>query len=238
MPLLKLLRASKESGGETIARTTYFTPDFLRFLSELATHNDRAWFRRNKGRYERSVRDPVLRLIADLQPRLDRISSHFVADPRPVGGSMMRIYRDTRFSKDKTPLKTAVMAHFGHSKGKEGGTPAFYLRLQPGNSVAGGGIWRPEPGALKHIRTAIVEHPRTWQRIKEERVLGSGCTMAGESLKRAPAGFDAGHPLVEDIKRKDFAVSMPLQDRRIVSPAFLDDVVGAFKTTAPFLEFL
>ena len=134
----------------------YFTKDLLGFLSDLAAHNNREWFQANKERYEQSVRDPFLQLVADLQPRLKKISPHFVADPRPVGGSMMRIYRDTRFSKDKTPYKTGVMAHFWHAKGKEGATPAFYLRLRPGESAAGGGIWHPEPDALKRIRNAIV----------------------------------------------------------------------------------
>src|SRR5262249_35573341 len=157
----------------------------------LKKHNQRDWFQANKERYERSVRDPFLRFVADLQPRLKQISPHFVADPSPVGGSMMRIYRDTRFSKDKTPYKTAVAAHFWHKKGKEGATPAFYLRLQPGDSSVGAGIWRPEPGALKRIRKAIVADEKIWQRITQGRDFRSTCGMAGESLKRPPPGFDA-----------------------------------------------
>ncbi|HZS39005.1 MAG TPA: TIGR02453 family protein, partial [Polyangia bacterium] len=120
--------------------TTYFTPDLFRFLRELAANNNREWFNDNKQRYEQSVRDPFLRFVGDLAPRLKKISPRFVADPKPVGGSMMRIYRDTRFAKDKSPYKTAVMAHFWHDKGKEGATPAFFMRVQPGDSSVGGGI--------------------------------------------------------------------------------------------------
>ena len=135
---------------------TYFTPELFKFFRELEKNNEREWFNANKERYERSVKEPFLQFLADLQPRLRKVSPHFVADPSPVGGSMMSIYSDTRFSKDKTPYKTAVAAHFWHAKGKEGATPAFHLRLQPGDSSVGGGIWRPEPRALKKIREAIV----------------------------------------------------------------------------------
>jgi len=221
-----------------MASTAYFTPDFFRFLFELELNNNRDWFQANKTRYEGSVRDPFLRFVADLGPRLKKISPHFIADPRPVGGSMMRIYRDTRFSKDKTPYKTAVMASFWHEKGKEGATPAFYLRLRPGDSLVGAGIWHPEPGALKRIRKAIVDDSRTWQRIKAGRDFRSACGMAGESLKRPPPGFDADHPFIEDIKRKDFAASLRLEERRITSSSFMDDLLSAFKTTSPFVAFI
>jgi uncharacterized protein (TIGR02453 family) len=216
----------------------YFTPDLMRFLGELKSHNNRDWFNANKERYERSVRDPFLRFVADLQPRLEKISPHFVADPSPVGGSMMRIYRDTRFSKDKTPYKTAVMAHFQHKKGKEGATPAFYLRLQPGDSSVGAGIWHPEPAALKRIRKAIVADSATWGRIKDGREFRSSCGMAGESLKRPPPGFDADHPFIEDLKRKDFATMARLDDKRVAGASFMDDLLEAFSTTSPFLSFL
>jgi uncharacterized protein (TIGR02453 family) len=221
-----------------MAKSAWFTPDFLRFLSELAAHNDRDWFAANKERYERSVRDPFLRLIADLAPRLAKVSPHFDVDARPVGGSMMRIYRDTRFAKDKSPYKTAVMAHFGHKKGKEGATPAFYLRLQPGHCIAGGGIWQPETPALKRIRAAIVDDTAGWKRIRKQLELRAACQMAGESLKRPPPGFDAEHPFIEDIKRKDFATTIALADGSVTSSAFLDEIVGAYKTAAPMMEFL
>jgi uncharacterized protein (TIGR02453 family) len=218
--------------------TAYFGPDLFRFLRDLATHNDRDWFRANKERYERSVRDPLLRFVSDLQPRLAKISPRFVADPRPVGGSMMRIQRDTRFSKDKAPYKTAVMAHFWHASGQEGATPAFYLRLEPGRSMAGGGIWHPEPAALKRIRATIVDDGAAWRRIRKSATAESGYELAGESLKRAPVGFDADHPFVDDLKRKDFALVTQLDERRIVGGPFMADVVAAFKRTAPLLSFL
>jgi uncharacterized protein (TIGR02453 family) len=221
-----------------MAKGAYFTPELFRFLRELAAHNDRDWFMANKTRYEESVRDPFLRFLVDLAPRLAKVSPQFVVDPRPVGGSMMRIYRDTRFAKDKSPYKTAVMAHFGHKKGKEGATPAFYLRLEPGHSIAGGGIWRPETPALKRIRTAIVDDTAGWKKIRKQLELRAACQMAGESLKRPPPGFDAEHEFIEDIKRKDFATTVMLDEGRVGSAAFLDDVVRAYAATAPMMAFL
>jgi uncharacterized protein (TIGR02453 family) len=221
-----------------MAATAYLGPDFFKFLRELEAHNERDWFQANKERYERSVRDPFLRFVTDLQPRLKKISPHFVADPRPVGGSMMRIYRDTRFSKDKTPYKTAVAAQFWHQKGKEGATPAFYLRLKPGDSAAGGGLWHPEPGALDKIRNAIADDEKGWRKIKEGREFRSACGMAGESLKRPPRGFDPDEPFIEDIKRKDFGAIARLDDKKVASAAFMDELIAAFEITAPLVQFL
>jgi uncharacterized protein (TIGR02453 family) len=216
----------------------YFTADLFRFLTELRDHNERDWFNANKARYEQSARDPFLRLIADLAPKLKKISAHFVADASPVGGSMMRIYRDTRFAKDKTPYKTGLAATFWHAKAKEGAMPAFHLRLEPDHSSVGAGIWRPEPGPLKKIRSAIASDTKRWQRITSDQQLGSGCGMMGESLKRPPPGFDANHPCIEDIKRKDFGLSAPLDVKRLTQAAFLDDVVDGMRAATPFLEFV
>jgi uncharacterized protein (TIGR02453 family) len=216
----------------------YFTRDLFRFLEELRDHNEREWFLQNKQRYEQSVRDPFVRFIADLGPPLKKINSHFVADPRPVGGSMMRIYRNIRFSRDKSPYKTSMAAQFWHSKGKDGGTPTYYLHLEPRNSSIGAGIWRPEPGALKKIRGTIVADPERWQRITSGSDFRSSCGMAGESLKRPPAGYDHNHPLIEAIKRKDFAISSPLDDHDVCGSDFMIVVLNAFHTAAPFVQFL
>jgi uncharacterized protein (TIGR02453 family) len=219
-------------------QSTYFSHDSLQFLKELRRHNDREWFQRNKARYESQVRDPFLRLIADLGAPLKRINPHLMADPRPTGGSMMRIYRDIRFSPDKSPYKTFVAAHFEHSTAKDGGTPAYYLHFEPEHSSIGAGVWRPQPDALRKIREAIVADSKRWQRITSGVHFGSSCGMAGESLRRPPAGFDPQHPLIEDIKRKDYAVSLPLSDSQVYGPDLLDTVTGAFQATAPFMQFL
>jgi uncharacterized protein (TIGR02453 family) len=216
----------------------YFTDDLFRFLDELRQHNNRDWFQQNKQRYETSVRGPFISFIGDLGGPLKKINPHMIADPRPVGGSMMRIYRDIRFSRDKTPYKTSVAAHFWDSRGKEGATPAYYLHLESGHSLIGAGIWRPEPGALKKIRDAIVADGRRWRRVTSGADFRSTCGMAGESLKRPPLGYDPQHPMIEDIKRKDFATSSLLDDRQVCGVDFMKCVLDAFRASAPFVQFL
>jgi uncharacterized protein (TIGR02453 family) len=216
----------------------YFTQDLFRFLNDLRRHNDREWFKAQKERFEAVARDPFLRLIADLEPRLAQVSPRLVVDPRPNGGSMMRMYRDTRFSKDKTPLRTGLAAHFLNAKAPKGANPGFYLHLEPGESGLGSGVWRPEPGALRQIRDAIAGDPKGWERAAAKRQFKTGCGMIGESLKRPPAGYAPDHPAIEDLKRKDFAISVPLTDREVVSAGLLDLVVERYREQAPFVRFL
>jgi uncharacterized protein (TIGR02453 family) len=213
------------------------TPDLFRFLSQLKRNNDREWFAANKARYEASVRDPVLKLIADLAPILVKISPYFVADPSPTGGSMMRIYRDIRFSRDKSPYKTEVAAHFCHVNRKEE-APAFYLRFEPGNSMAGGGLWRPEPKTAKKIRDAIAKEPEKWKKATRTGAFRTSFGMGGESLKRPPHGYDGDHPFIEDIKRKDFVAGAMLGDSEVYSAGFQGALVKRFRALAPYLRFL
>src|SRR6185503_15346549 len=178
---------------------THFTPALFRFLADLKRHNDRAWFQSNRERYESAVRLPLLRFIADLAPLLRKTSRQFEADPTPVGGSMFRIHRDTRFSKDKSPYKTHAAAHFRHRASRDDvHTPGFYLHLEPGRSFAAAGLWRPEAASLKKVRDAIVRQPGKWRQAR------AGLALEGETLKRPPRGYDAEHPHLEDLKRKDF----------------------------------
>jgi len=216
----------------------YFTPELFRFLSQLKKNNDREWFAANKVRYESSVRDPFSKFIADFALPLQKISRHFIADPSPARGSMMRIYRDIRFSKDKSPYKTAVAAHFWHEKGKEGATPAFYLHLEPGKSMIGAGIWRPEPKTAKKIRDAIVKDSDQWKKATTVCEFRGAFKMGGESLKRPPQGYDGNHPFIVDIKRKDFVVGSALRDSEVCSTNFLETLMKRLRVLAPYTKFL
>jgi len=122
---------------------TYFSPEVFSFLRELAENNNRDWFAENKTRYEQRVREPILQFISDFGPRLAKISPHFVADPRPSGGSLFRIHRDTRFSHDKSPYKTHLGVHFFHDSGKKApSVPGFYLHIAPDECFAAAGRHR------------------------------------------------------------------------------------------------
>ena len=213
----------------------YFTNDLFEFLTDLKEHNDRAWFAKNKTRYEAAVQTPALRFIGDAGLKLRSLSPHIVAEPKPFGGSLYRIYRDTRFSRDKSPYHTHVGIHFSHdAAGKEKvHLPGYFLHLDPEACVAYSGVWRPDGPALKAIRDAIVARPQDWKRATRTPV-----GLYGESLKRPPPGYDPGHPLIEDLKRKDFVGKVSFRPSKVAGPGFLGEFLGACRAMAPLNAFL
>lgn len=214
--------------------SAYFSPSTFTFLRDLKENNDRDWFNANKNRYEEHVREPSMSFIADFVPHLASISPHFVADPRPVGGSMFRIHRDVRFSKDKSPYKTHIGLQFRHADGKDVHAPGFYLGIDPDQSVAAMGIWHPDTVTLRRIREFIVEDPEHWSDV----VGSGGYTWYGESLVRAPKGFDPEHPLIDHLKRKDFVLMVELGDDEVTSEDFMDRYAGICQSGALFVKTL
>jgi uncharacterized protein (TIGR02453 family) len=221
-----------------MVRNTHFTPELFRFLSELKRNNTRDWFQANKDRYRRVVQEPLLRFIADFSDPLSSISPRFVADPRPSGGSMFRIYRDLRFSKDKSPYKTHAAAQFRHREGRDAHTPCFYLHLEPRQVFAGAGLWHPPGPALASIRNAIVDKPELWTAAITAPEFVSTHTLGGESLKRPPRGFDPEHPQIEHLKRKDFVASTNFTQKEACSADFLELYVESCRATIPFVRFI
>ena len=221
-----------------MAKTAHFTAELFQFLAELTHNNERAWFEANRDRFDAHIKAPLLRFIADFGPKLAKISPHFVADPRPNGGSMFRIYRDTRFAKDKTPYKTHAAAQFRHAAGKDVHAPGFYLHLEPGSVFMGAGMWRPEAEPLKKIREAIVADPKGWAKIQGKKAFKEALAVGGEALKRPPKGFDPEHPLIEELKRKDFIVSAKLSDKAACAPDFLDTFTRTCKAASEYMEFV
>jgi uncharacterized protein (TIGR02453 family) len=216
----------------------HFGPQLFRFLRDLKANNRREWFLANKDRYERHARRPMLQFITDFGPELRKISRQFVADPRPVGGSMFRIHRDTRFARDKSPYKLMVAAQFRHVRGKNVHAPGFYLHLAPGEVFAGAGLWRPDAVAAGKVRRAIAGNPAAWRRAISGRAFREHCTLGGESLRRPPRGFDPDHPLIEDLKRKDFIASRTFTQQEAVSPEFLALYTRTCRSMAPMMKFL
>lgn len=217
----------------------YFTPELFHFLRDLKRHNHRQWFTAQRERYEACLRGPFLEFISDLGPALHAISPHYIADPSPVGGSLLRMHRDIRFARDKSPYKTWAAAHFRHradSQGMHG--PGFYLHLEPGEVFAGAGLWHPEPAAQTRIRRAIVDDPAAWKGAVKGRRFLARWALAGDSLKRPPRGFDPDHPLIEDLKRKDFLGLCEFSQADVCSPDFLVRYLDACRRAAPFMSFL
>jgi uncharacterized protein (TIGR02453 family) len=215
-----------------------FGRELFGFLSDLASNNDRTWFQANKDRYVDHVQEPALEFINAFAPKLEKISPHFQADSRLVGGSLFRIHRDTRFSKDKTPYKTNTGMHFRHDAGKDAHAPGFYLHLQPGECFAGAGLWRPEPKVAAVIRQAIADDPAEWKKAAHRTSLIRDWAPMGDSLVRPPKGVDADHPLIEDLKRKDFVLSRRLSESEVTSPGFIDDFAAMCSQASSYVRFL
>ncbi len=215
------------------AEAPSFSPDLFAFLRELKANNEREWFNANKARYERELKEPALAFVEDMGYRLPAVSPHLTADKR----SLFRIYRDTRFSKDKTPYKTHVGVYFRHERSAEADTAGMYLHLEPRHVFLGAGIWHPGAPALKRIRDALVARPDGWR--EAVAAVGPDWTVAeGEKLKRPPAGYDKEHPLIEDIKRKSFAITSPLSQREATSSGFLDLCEERAAAARPFMTLL
>lgn len=214
-----------------------FTPDLFGFLRDLGEHNDREWFQSNKKRYEESVKEPALAFIAAFGPYLKKISPYFQAIPRAQGGSLFRIYRDTRFGKDKTPYKTNTGLHFRHEAGKDAHAPGFYVHLAPGEVFFGAGLWKPEGPTARSIRQLIVDNPGEWKKVRTA-VEKSALSLAGDSLVRPPRGFDPENQFIEDIKRKDFLASAELDEQTALAPDFLETAAELCGQAAPLMRFL
>jgi len=219
---------------------TGFPKDFFAFFKDLKAHNERPWFEDNKQRFRDSVQAPMSGFIEVMRPRLAKVSKNFVADPRPNGGSMFRIYRDVRFSKDKRPYKEHAACHFRHAAGKDVHAPGFYMHFGAVEVHFGGGMYMPDALALGRIRDAIVQKPAAWKAVKANKafVKAFGELGGDDVLTRAPRGYDPDHPLIEDIKRKSFFAMHEADVNLATSPKLVDAVANSFAAASPLMRFL
>lgn len=216
----------------------HFTPQSITFLRELARNNNRDWFEDNKAAYEESVRTPALQFITDMADDLARLSPHFLAIPRKVGGSLMRVHRDVRFGKDKRPYKTNIGIQFRHEQGKDVHAPGFYVHIEPDNCFIGVGIWKPDSTTLGKIRDSICERSEQWHSINNDKTFKRHFEISGDSLKRPPYGYAKDHPHMVDIKRKDFIALATLTDDNVLTNNFKKLVVTRFQAANDYMQFL
>jgi uncharacterized protein (TIGR02453 family) len=221
---------------------TGFKPEALRFLADLAEHNDRGWFQARKAEYERLLKEPMEALVAALDERFAARGIPLQADPKR---SIFRIYRDTRFSKDKSPYKTNIGASFPWVDTSSGADEAAhgnggYLHIQPGNHFAGGGMYMAEKSRLDSLRRAIVEDPeRVRAAIEDPAFLATyGPVGTHESLKRVPPGYPADHPMADLLRAKDMTFGRALADDEVLSPSLPDVLADDFATALPVFRFL
>jgi uncharacterized protein (TIGR02453 family) len=215
-----------------------FGSGLFSFLEDLRANNDRAWFAANKHRYEEELLEPALAFVEDFAPLLEQISPHFRADARASGGSLFRIYRDTRFSKDKSPYKTNVGIHFRHERARDAHAPGYYLHIGPDEVFGGGGIWHPPTPAATRIREAIVADPERWRRATRTGAFAKRMELGGDALKRVPPWAPADHPFADDLRRKDFFGWARLDEDAVVAPGFLDEYAGICRSLAPLMQLL
>lgn len=211
---------------------SHFRPSFFAFLRELHQNNNRDWFADNRRRFVDDVEAPMLAFINDFAPALRSISPAYVVDRRRIGGSMYRIYRDTRFSEDKTPFRTWVAGRFEHeARRKVESVPGFYVRLGIDRCIAGGGIYHVDRPGLTRIRQRIIDAPDEWRRAR------SGLEIQGEQLKRGPAGFPTRHEHIEDLKRQQLYALTELSETEVVADGFLDRFTDICVRLSPLMEF-
>jgi len=215
-----------------------FPKTCIPYLKQLAKNNNREWFNDNKQRYEDCVRNPAMAFIAAMAPQLPALSPHFRAIPKKMGGSLMRVYRDTRFAGDKTPFKTNVGIHFRHELGKDVHAPGFYVHIEPGDCFLGAGIWHPEPPILNGIREFITDNPNAWKKATQAAAFKKDWALVGDTLVRPPRGIDPAHELMVDLKRKDFIACMNFDESLLSEPGFVKFVMGNYKRASALVSYL
>ncbi|MFP4072459.1 MAG: DUF2461 domain-containing protein [Actinomycetota bacterium] len=220
--------------------TRYFTPAVFAFLRELAENNQKTWWEENKQRYIETIREPARDFIADFGDRIGRISPHFTADTRTNGGSLMRPYRDMRFSNG-VPYKTNLGIQFRHESGKDVHAPGFYLHLEPGECFAGVGLWRPETRVARTIRQAINDDPEGWRQAAHGKRFTDIWQIGSHNedrLKRIPKGLDADHPFPDDLRLRSFTAGTRLTQKLVTSNSFAEELYRMFDRAGPYTRFL
>lgn len=215
-----------------------FSPGTIEFLVELTENNDRDWFKEHQPRYESLVREPAREFIRAMAPQLKKFSKNFMANDKKVGGSLMRVQRDTRFGADKTPYKTNIGIHFRHEAGKDVHAPGLYVHIDPAEVFVGVGMWHPDAPSLSAVRTRIAEQPKAWLKVRDDAKFRGHFALSGDSLKRPPKGFDAEHPCIEDLKRKDHLAVMHLSHTEAFKPDFPAQVASYFMASKPYVKFM
>lgn len=212
-----------------------FPREGMKFLRQLKKNNSRDWFARHKREYEEFVKLPMQCLIATLHEPMSKMAPEFEINPKR---SLFRIYRDTRFSKDKTPYKTHVSAIF-HLKGRWEESAGYYVHIAPGDCYLGGGIYMPNGPQLKKIRTAIAQQPQKFRSIVENKNFEKRFKkLEGSKLQRNPQGFPADHPMIEWLKFKQFFSGISWEEAECYSPKFVDKIISVYSELLPLIRFL
>jgi uncharacterized protein (TIGR02453 family) len=212
-----------------------FPPEALKFFRSLARNNDRDWFQPRKEIYESQVRAPMIRMVEQVNTELAKFAPHYINDPKKA---VYRIYRDTRFSSDKTPYKTHVAAIFPRrgSESKHAGPGLYFSVSHTGVEIAGG-VYMPQPEDLLKIRTWLAENHQSFRKMARgpAKLMGE---LRGGALTRVPKGFAADHPAADLLKMKQWYFGAELGPELATTPKLLPEVIKRFKAMIPVLEEL
>ena len=214
------------------------TFDLFDFLSDLACNNQREWFAEHKQKYLDEVLYPAVELCSQLQKPLRKVSRHLVVKPTAHQGSVMRVYRDTRFTRDKSPYKTNVGISIRHQDASDLHAPGLYLHLEPRNCFIGCGCWKPDRKSLSLIRKRIAEHSSDWRRVLNAINKKSKFEIAGEKLKRGPRDLPKDHPCIEDLKRTDFILVENIPEESFVHSNPVPFLIERFRSAKPWMRFI
>jgi uncharacterized protein (TIGR02453 family) len=211
-------------------------PAGIEFFRSLARHNNRDWFLPRKHIFEEQVKQPMRELVAAVNAAMMGFAPEYTTDPDKA---IYRIYRDTRFSKDKTPYKTHLAASFRwRGSGRHEGA-GFYFAISHKEVAIGGGLYMPTPEALLAIRNHIAGNYAELRKIAGSRtvrrLLGE---VQGEQLTRVPKGFAADHPAADWLRFKQYILYVVLEPEVATSPALLREIVQRFRAMTPFIAFL
>lgn len=219
-----------------------FTPAALRFLRGLAKNNNKEWFEAHRAEYENEVREPMRDLIGEMNAKLAVFAPEIGGDPKR---SMFRINRDIRFSKDKSPYKTHAACWFHHRRATsrvgseaDAGSAGFYFHLEPGRSMAGGGLWMPPRPQLNKLRDAIADDPGGFDRMVRALPKKFGGLDDEAVLTRMPRGFAEDHPAAKWLRFQSFTSGRMLEDSDVTSPRLPALLARDFEGMLPLVRFL
>lgn len=214
-----------------------FPKEGMAFLRALRKHNDREWFTPRKSVFETNVRQPMIELVSALHREMLRFAPHYVGEPAKC---VYRIYRDTRFSKDKTPYKTYASALFlRNGFSKYTGGAAYYFAVSPEDIEVAGGVYTPDRDVLLAVRQHIADNYKefraTFGRTRVKKLFGD---LEGEVLTRMPKGFNPDHPAAHLIRRKQYLLDSRLDPKLATTPELLGEIAARIEAITPFVEFL
>jgi uncharacterized protein (TIGR02453 family) len=208
------------------------------FLDELNENNDRQWFAANKDRYLNEVLEPAVELVRRLEKPLAKLTPMIDVQPKTHNGSVMRIYRDTRFSKEKHPYKTNVGISFRHQADNDIHAPGFYIHFGLDECFVGAGCWRPPRQSLAAIRAAIASDPSQWKKVTGGKAFRESFEMGGERLKTAPRDYPKDHPIIAELCRIDFIGVCGLKRSELLGVAGVDKILDKIRVARPLMVFL